>query len=196
MLYWFALVIGAGLLLMSLLGDFFGHADVDLPDADVGADGTHGHAHVFDIFSIRNATYFLFAFGAGGLLVGRATDSAALAAVSATLLGLAGGAISSAVFGWLRRTESGGLADDAGWGGRVAEVVLPLSAEGTGKVLVNRGGREHELLARPFERGVESSDQWRSVVIVEMENGVALVTPYTGALDSPDALSITPSPES
>lgn len=191
MLYWFALVVGAGLLLLSLFGDFFGD-DIDLPD-DVDAGDAHGHG--FDIFSIRNATYFLFAFGAAGLLVGRATGNTLLTLSVATVLGMAGGGISAVAFGWLRRTESGGLVRDAGWGGRTGHVVLPLSAEGTGKIRVTHGGREHELLARPFERGAESPEQWRSVLIVELENGVALVTPYTGALGSPDAQQTLPTPE-
>lgn len=191
MLYWFALVVGAGLLLLSLFGDFFGD-DIDLPD-DVEAGGAHGHG--FDIFSIRNATYFLFAFGAAGLLVGRATGNTVLTLAVATTLGVLGGGISAAVFGWLRRTESGGLDDDAGWSGRIGEVVLPLSAEATGKILVGRGGREHELLARPFERDAATPEQWRSVLIVELENGIALVTPYTAALDSPDSMQTLPSSE-
>lgn len=197
-LYWFALIIGAGLLLMSLFGDVLGHAagvDVD------GHDGA-GHAHHdgdgFRILSIRNATYFLFAFGAGGLLLGWATggESPLLTAVFAILLGLAGGGISATAFGWLRKTESGYLADDRGWVGRLGEVVLPLSADGTGKILVGRGGREHELLAQPFDASPESPEQWRSVVIIELRNGVALVSPVTGTLESGDALSLTPSTES
>lgn len=196
MLYWFALVVGAGLLLMSLFSDFFGDVHGDIGgDTDLG--GAHADAEGFRILSLRNATYFLFAFGAAGVLLGWATegDAPVLTAVLATLLGVAGGGISATAFGWLRRTESGYIGDDRGWVGRVGQVVLPLSAEGTGKILVNRSGRDHELLARPFETGSESPEQWRSVLIVELENGVALVSPYGGSLEAPDALRITPSTE-
>lgn len=193
MLYWFALVVGAGLLLLSLFGDFFGDG-ADLPE-DIETGDAHGDAHGFGIFSIRNATYFLFAFGAAGLLVGWATGNPLLTLLVAMALGVLGGGISATAFGWLRRTESGALDDDAGWSGRVGHVVLPLSAEGTGKILVGRGGREHELLARPFERAVDSPEQWRSVMIIELENGVALVTPYAGALGSPDSPQTLPSSE-
>ena len=194
MLYWFALVVGAGLLLMSLFSDFFGDVHGDLGgDTDLG--GAHADTEGFRIVSLRNATYFLFAFGAAGVLLGWATDAPVLTAVLATVLGVAGGGISAAAFGWLRKTESGYLADDRGWVGRVGEVVLPLSNDGTGKIMVNRSGRDHELLARPFEIGSESPEQWRSVLIVELENGVALVSPYGGSLEAPDALRITPSTE-
>ena len=199
MLYWFALVVGAGLLLMSLFGDFFGDHHVDLGgggDADLGGD-VHADAEGFRLLSLRNATYFLFAFGASGVLLGwvLAGDAPVLTAVLATLLGVAGGGISAVAFGWLRKTESGYLGDDRGWAGRVGEVVLPLSAEGTGKIMVNRNGRDHELLARPFDREPESPEQWRTVVIVELENGVAMVSPYTGALDAPEAMRISPGTE-
>jgi hypothetical protein len=116
-------------------------------------------------------------------------------AVVATLMGVVGGGISAAAFGWLRRTESGQMGGDLGWVGKVGEVVLPLSLEGTGKIMVTRDGRDHELLARPFERESESPEGWKSVMIVELVNGVALVSPYTGALDAPDPLRITPSTE-
>jgi hypothetical protein len=51
-------------------------------------------------------------------------------------------------------------------------------------------------LARPFDARPESPEQWRSVVIIELKNGVAMVSPVTGTLDSADALRITPSTES
>jgi hypothetical protein len=195
-LYWFALIIGAGLLLLSLFGDILGHGD----GPDTGghdADG-HGDAEGFRILSMRNATYFLFAFGAAGLLVGWAFDGLhpVATAVVAALLGLVAGGISGAVFGWVSRTESGYMADDRGWVGRIGEVVLPLAAAGTGKILVARDGREQELLARPFDREPESPEQWKSVMIMELENGVALVAPIQGSLEDPSTLRITPSTES
>ncbi|MGH7553007.1 MAG: hypothetical protein ACREMQ_08245 [Longimicrobiales bacterium] len=200
-LYWFALIIGAGLLLMSLFGDLFGHGHGF--DGSHGGDvGGHGHAHAddqgFQILSMRNATYFLFAFGAAGLLMGWAMggERPVLTALLAGLLGLVGGGISATVFGWVSRTETGYMEEDTGWIGRTGEVVLPLSAEGTGKVLVNRSGRDHELLARPYDRSAESPERWRSVMIVELENGIALVSPYAPALDVPDDLRISPSTES
>src|SRR5690606_21289047 len=62
-LYWFALVVGAGLLGLSLFGDTDAGGDVDVDAAGGGADG-------FRILSTRNLTYFLFGFGATGVLLG------------------------------------------------------------------------------------------------------------------------------
>lgn len=193
-LYWFALILGAGLLLMSLFGDLFGHGD----GPDLVSDGhPHGDAEGFRILSMRNATYFLFAFGASGLLLALALDGMhpAVRALIATALGVLAGAISATVFGWVGRTESGYMADDSGWVGRIGQVVLPISELGMGKILVNRNGRDHELLARPFDSTPDSPEEWRSVIIVDLENGVARVSPMTSTLDSPGTLSITPSTE-
>ncbi len=200
-LYWFALIIGAGLLLLSVFGDIFGHGHgIDSAHGgDLDASGhPHGDIEWFRILSMRNATYFLFAFGATGLLLGwvMGGERPFLTALLAGLLGVVGGGISAVVFGWVGRTESGYLEDDAGWIGRIGQVVLPLSAEGTGKIMVSRSGRDHELLARPFDRVPESPDRWRSVVIVELENGIALVAPNTAELDATEPLGINPSTES
>src|SRR5687768_17432107 len=67
-LFWFALVLGGGLALFSLVGDFF--------DGDAG-EGTTDHLHIehegadssWQLFSLRTLTYFLFAFGAVGVLL-------------------------------------------------------------------------------------------------------------------------------
>lgn len=213
-LYWFALVVGVGMFLFSLAGDLFGHGDVDVGtdvdvdadiglDADAGADVDHdgdGHHDTegFRIFSVRNATYFLFAFGVTGVLLSWIWGGARplLTAAFASVLGLTGGAISTLAFGWVRRTEAGQLMGDRGWIGLTGRVTLPLSAGGTGKVLVERGGREHELLARPFEREPDRPEDWVEVMVIDMQQGVALVSPRDPALDNPGMRSITPRSES
>ena len=84
-LYWFALVVGAGLLLLSLVGDLFGdHGD------GAGADGHHGDAEGMKILSMRNATYFLFGFGGAGILLGWVWDRSqpVMTALSALAVGL------------------------------------------------------------------------------------------------------------
>jgi hypothetical protein len=80
--------------------------------------------------------------------------------------------------------------------GLTGRVVLPLSTEGTGKILVSRQGREHELLARPFEQDAEAPHRWSNVMVIEMRDGVALVQPNDSALDHPEMLRIPPTLES
>jgi hypothetical protein len=63
--------------------------------------------------------------------------------------------------------------------GKVGQVTLPIVRGGTGKVLITRSGQTQELLARPMDDNDAHSDQWNAVVIVEVRDGVAFVTPYT-----------------
>jgi hypothetical protein len=169
-LYWLSLVVGGGLVLLSVFGDLL---HVDLPDFPSDADAWH-------VLSLRGATYFLFAFGATGLLASGAGAGTAL--VAASFAGVAAAALSSAVFRYLQGTESGGVPDDASLVGLAGRVVLPLQEGGTGKVVVSRGGREVELLARPFDAEPGSAvESWTEVVIVDVDGGTALVAPYSDA---------------
>ena len=177
-LYWFATVVGVGMYLFSALAGATGG------DHDVG-----GHAHVggdshhdvdsYKLLSLRNATYFLFAFGVTGVALTWLWGGTRglLTALLALFIGSAGAAISTMVFGWLRRSESGAMPGDRAWLGASGQVLLPLSAAGTGKIFVSRGGRSQELLARPFDDDAASPETWSTVMVLEIRDGVALVAP-------------------
>jgi hypothetical protein len=177
-LYWLSLVVGGGLALLSLFGDLL---HFDMSDFHADTDAWH-------ILSLRTGTYFLFAFGATGLLAGATGAGAITAFVGAAFAGGTAAALSTAVFRYLRRSESGGVPEDSSLVGLAGRVVLPLSAGGTGKVVVTRGGREIELLARPFDGAPETPvETWTDVVVVEVSSGTALVTPYGDAPQLPPA---------
>jgi membrane protein implicated in regulation of membrane protease activity len=175
-LFWAALVLGAGLALFSLAGDIFGgDADVETGDAlDSGYD-----AGAFHILTVRNLTYFLMGFGAVGVLLGwlRPGTPPAFTAGIAAATGLLCAAVSALAFGYLRRTASGQMPDDRSLVGLVGNVVLPLVGD-AGKIVVQRGGREIELLARPLDGAAENSETWTSVLVVEIRDGIAYVAPY------------------
>jgi len=187
-LYWFAMVVGVGMYLFSVFADVTGDADVD---AGGDTDASHGHSHGADgyqILSLRNITYFLFAFGVTGVVLRWLWDGGRglLTALLAIGLGLLGGAMSTFVFGWLRRSESGDMPGDQSWIGAPADVVLPLVTEGTGKVYARRAGRTQELLARPFDASAEHPERWTSVLILDIADGIALVAPNELSLDQPE----------
>lgn len=184
-LFWFALVVGAGLLLFSLLADADGGADGADLVVDAGADAAD--AHGFELLSVRTLTYFMFGFGATGVLLGLTGASLPLRVVIALVVGMLSGGLSAAAFGYLSRTQSGALLDDDTLVGLVGQVTVPLSRTGTGKIEVMRGHRELELLARPFDRDPETPESWTSVVIVDFEGGIARVSRYTDTLGSGDA---------
>ncbi len=97
-------------------------------------------------------------------------------AVTAVVGGMLSGALVTTVFNYLRRTDSGAHPGDAGFIGLPAKVVLPLS-EGSGAILVERGGRRIRLRALPHAAAEGEPDEWTRVVVVDLEGGIARVTP-------------------
>jgi hypothetical protein len=177
-LYWFAMVVGVGMYLFSVFADTTGaHGDVD-GHVDVGGDHHHG-LDTYKLLSLRNATYFLFAFGVTGVSLTwlRGGTGGLLTAVLALAIGALGAGISTVVFGWLRKSESGDMPGDRAWLGATAQVLLPLHTGGTGKILVSRSGRAQELLARPFDDDASNPERWSSVLVLEIRDGIALVAP-------------------
>jgi hypothetical protein len=181
--YWLSLVVGGGLFLLSIAGEVFGaHGHFHLGHADVGTDGLqHDDFDWGKLLSIRYLTYALFGFGAVGvtmsLVWGGTRD--VTTAVAAALTGVTAWLGSAAVFGYLRKSESGDLPGDQALIGRVGQVTLPLLPGTTGKVMVTRGAQTQELLARPMEANETDPRGWNSVVIVEMRDGIAFVAPYS-----------------
>jgi membrane protein implicated in regulation of membrane protease activity len=187
--YWFALIVGAGLLLFSLLGD------ADSGDgADGAGDGHDADPHGMRILSMRTATYFLFAFGATGVLAGLTRADALATAIVSLGGGLLSGGLSAVAFRWLKQSQSGALEADDSLVGRVGRVILPLSENGTGKIEIQRSGREIELLARPFDKQPRTPEAWTTVVIIDVEGGTALVSPYNESLGAGDDVPRLPNP--
>jgi hypothetical protein len=176
-LYWFAMVVGVGMSLFSVFGDTHGHGDVDT-HVDAGADHHHGFDS-YKLLSLRNATYFLSAFGVTGVALNWMWGGTRglLTAILALSLGTLGATISTVVFGWLRKSESGEMPGDRAWLGASGAVVLPLSTGGTGKIMVSRSGRSQELLARPFDDDAAAPERWSNVTVLEIRDGIALVAP-------------------
>ena len=180
-LYWFAMVVGVGMYLFSALAGATGGHDVGGHDAHVGADAHHD-IDSYKLLSLRNATYFLFAFGVSGVALTWLWGGTRglLTALLALFIGSTGAAISTLAFGWLKKSESGDMPGDRAWLGASGQVVLPLSGGGgggTGKIFVSRGGRSQELLARPFDDDAERPETWSTVMVLEIRDGIALVAP-------------------
>ncbi len=159
-----------------------GHLEMDA--AHVDADAAHAELHAdaghlaTKIFSIRTLFYSLFGFGAvGSLLTFVWTGNPFLTAGFAVLGGISSGAVINTAFAYVRRSESGGLLTEGSYAGLQGRVTLPIRQGSPGKVIVERAGRRLELRARAHASGSGDPSQWRNVLIVEMEKGVALVAP-------------------
>lgn len=165
-----------------------GHLDLDtaagadaaqLGHSDAGAH-VHGSSVAAKIFSVRTVIYALFGFGAVGSLLTWVLPVASSAATAsfAVVGGLLSGAVINTAFGWVKRSESGAVAAEDAFVGYAARVTLPVTEAG-GKVVVERLGQTVELRALPHPSALDQGDpgSWRSVVVVEMRRGVALVAP-------------------
>jgi hypothetical protein len=175
-LYWFAMVVGVGMYLFSALAGA-GHHEVG---DHVHVDGdTHHDIDSYKLLSLRNATYFLFAFGVTGVTLDWLWGGTRglLTALLALFIGATGAGLSTLVFGWLKKSDSGEMPGDRAWLGASGDVVLPLSSGGTGKIFVSRGGRSQELLARPFDADAARPETWSTVMVLEIRDGIALVAP-------------------
>ncbi len=152
----------------------------DIGHVDAGGDGPHAGAVAAKIFSVRTVTYSLFGFGAVGTLLTWVVPiaSSVTTAAFAVAGGVLSGSLINAAFGWVRHSESGAVAGDDAFVGHAARVTLPLAGAG-GKVVVETLGHTIELRALPHASAADQGDPatWRSVVVVEMHKGVALVAP-------------------
>lgn len=175
--YLFSVLVGGVLLAMSIAGSDHGHSDADI--------GHHGHFgdNPVKFLSLRTLTYLLFVFGGVGSVLSWAwkNDSPILTFALSAVSGLGMAALVSASFAWLSRTDSGSRDSEESFVGLQGTVVLPIASGGLGKVLVQRGNRTYELLARPLDGDASGVSGWKSVVVVEMNRGTALVAP----LDEP-----------
>ncbi|HWL38832.1 MAG TPA: hypothetical protein VNO75_01245 [Gemmatimonadaceae bacterium] len=179
-LYLFSLLVGGGLLIAAMVGGGdHGH------DGQIGHDVAHlgGNGNAAEFLSLRTLTYFLFVFGGvGSVLTWRWDAADVLIFALAALSGLGVAAVAAASFGYLRRTDSGYRDSEDSFVGLSGRVVVPITSGGMGKVQVVRGDRTFELLARPLDATAGGVSSWKSVIVVEMSHGTALVTPIDEAL--------------
>jgi membrane protein implicated in regulation of membrane protease activity len=179
-IYVVALVVGGLLLGASVLGDFLGVDDITGdPDAGDAGGGLH-------LLTLRGATYFAFVFGAigTGLRLLAPGTGTMVTFVLALTLGLATGSLVDRLFAWIRRNESSSMEGDRSLHGLVGHVVVPLSARHEGKISVRRGAERLELLARPFDRDDGDPAEWKQVIIIDVRDGTALVSPDAGTSES------------
>jgi hypothetical protein len=202
--YVFCLVLAGGFLLVSILGDALGgdvgdleleggfdlegslDADLDLSgggtDVDLAGagevDAGSGDLQTSRIFSFRTVIYALFGFGAVGTsltLLGSGTFLSTL--LFAALGGLLSGGLVAVIFRYLASTDSGAVGDRALLGA-TGVVTLPLGDGTPGAIAVDAGGQRVPLRALPHAGAPDRDPStWRTVVVVDIVDGVARVAP-------------------
>jgi membrane protein implicated in regulation of membrane protease activity len=184
-LYLFAMIIGVGLLLFTILGG----GDSDASDAAFEADADLDMEHatgmaagigeiVLGLFRPRNLTFLLAAFGTTGALLTWAGTNAASAFLLAASMGIAAWFVSHAVFTWLRRTDSAiDALDDRDLEGTIGRVTLPIGPGSRGRVMVEVAGRQAHLTARLASDVDRALPIGTEILIHRTEGGVAEVMP-------------------
>ncbi len=183
-LYVFSLIVGVGFILVSLAGDFLDvgvEVDAD-PELEWAADSTWSK-----VFSLQSVVYGMAGFGlAGTLLTVLQVTPGPVTLGLALGTGVAGGMLVGLFLGYLKRSDSGYEHDDRQFEGCAADVLIPIRPDNAGRIKVYAAGRTHQLRALPhsLDAGSEDLSSWKQVVVVEVKDGVAYVTPLeeTGLL--------------
>ncbi|ADY26190.1 hypothetical protein Deipr_1034 [Deinococcus proteolyticus MRP] len=172
--YLLALIVGGGLLLLSLLG---GH-DTDAGDlhTDLHTEASGPHTEPGDLaswFSLRSLVSFTAFFGLAGVLGRWLGLGSTTQLLTALLTGLLAGAVTAYTFRLARRHGNVSF-EPATLVGRVGQVTVPLAPGRPGRVLVAVGAGTEQLTARsdiPLGAG-------RQVIVTAEEGGVLEVQPW------------------
>ncbi len=162
--------------------DVGGHADlveahVDMEtQADVEA-GHHGvMASAFEFFSFRNMVYLTTFFGMTGTVLTLLQMPFTLTLASSGVMGVFAAGVGYKFMGYLKDTESGKILDVRDLTGHTAMVILPISKKKKGKISIEIGGREVQLLAMIDASGnAEQITSGSIVLILRFEKDVAYV---------------------
>lgn len=176
--------------------DFDGDVELDGVGADgvdVGGDGPDGASAGVDVgdgplgavfaslVSFRTLVFFAAFFGAAGIVFTALDYGSITTALSSILVGGFAGTANSVLFGLVKNSESTSQLTDRILQGRAAVVVLPMGEGRPGRIRVDLGGQPQFLVARPVDDGTSQRfDVGASVVVVEIENGTAMVTSLAG----------------
>ena len=169
-LYTFLLASGAPLLLWFVFTG--GEADMD-----AGGE-IDGLGDVFSVIPISSIAMTATFFGATGLASQALGVNTAITLLVALVIGVVAGALNSAAFAYLRRSEASSEVSDREIEGSIARVSLPVSSEHRGRIVITVAGARTQMTAAPVdhvfaEKPIEAGAR---VIIVRIEGGVALVT--------------------
>lgn len=185
--YLFALILGGGMLLLSLAGGHHGgdsghgagHAGHDAHHAahEHAKGGARAGADLLSIFlSLRFWTFFLAFGGLSGLLLTALKLPPEIVAVVSAIDGLTLGAVAASVMARLSREQLSSALTAEDWVGRSGRVTIPVSAARQGKIRLELEEEVVDLIASVAESDGELA-VGTEVIVVSLEDGVATVTP-------------------
>ncbi len=175
--YLFAAAAGIPLLVWMLFaGGDEGGADDGASGDGMGAEGGIGGL-MLRLLPLSTIAIVSATFGICGLALQAADIGSVTTFVAAAALAAVSGVLNSAVFAYLRRSESTASVSDDQLAGRVGRIVLPTGVDRRGRVVVSAGNQPVSLsalaLLDPGDRDLEVG---ATVVVIEVRNGVATVS--------------------
>jgi membrane-bound ClpP family serine protease len=170
-LYLLSFIVGGILLVMPLVGDVFDNTGTYTPPTPRSG-----------VLSIQGATSFLLGFGATGTGLTRYTELrpayiAAIAVVAAVVAAL----LLTRFIAYMLHGEDKKAEQQRSLHGLIAEVIVPINPVHGGKISARRGAQRIQMLARPFHASDSNAASWREVMIVDVRDGIALVSPVAAA---------------
>jgi membrane protein implicated in regulation of membrane protease activity len=197
-IYIAAAIFGGGFVLPALIGsldldtdadfDFDTDIDVDVDmdlDADADFDGDASFAGtvggigdwVASLLTFRAFIFFSAFFGAAGIVLTVLSYSEPVPLVTALALGGFAGVVNARLMRYLKRSEMTSHVSDQELSGTTARVVLPIGQERRGRVEIDLGGQPTYMVALPYRRDADELAPGDQVVVVEVRQGTAYVTP-------------------
>ena len=191
--YWGTFLFGGILILSSIvMGGGDGDADMDKDvsfdkdlsldkDLDLSIEGIEGGGSDFDsmgwlpFLSLRFWTFFTMLFGLSGIIMTTLESGATVTLVSSGAMGLGLSYPIAYLFQYLKKNELTTSTQSHSYEQEIGTALLPMKSNGKGKVRVAMNGELVDLIAtNPTDQTIE---QGQEVLIVEIEDGVALVSP-------------------
>ncbi len=170
-LYLFATAAGVPLVVWVLV------SGVDGGDDGSGADDGVGGL-MLRLLPLSTVAIAVAAFGACGLVLTAVGTASGTTFLGALAVAVVAGALNSAVFAYLRRSESGATTSDADLAGAIGRVVHPVADGHRGRVAVSVGGQWRYLSARALPgTPAPRLDPGTPILVVEVRGGVAGVSP-------------------
>lgn len=160
------------------------HVEADAHGDGVGHAAGAGEALWLPFLSIRFWTFALASFGLTGLLLRLPGLAEPLAGIIATLMGLAVGTGVAYTFRTLQRQSVSGTVGLTHIRGEEAQVMLPVARGKLGKVRLLIDGQYVDLPARTQDE--RSLNRGEVALVVQVEEGVAQVTPIRRASPTPE----------
>ena len=169
-LYAFMLFAGAPVLLWFV----FSGGDADM---EAGAE-MDGLSDVFSVIPLSSLAFIATFFGATGLVSEWLGTGTVFTLLLAAVVGVLAGALNSAAFAYLRRSEASSDVSDREIEGSIARVSLPMSNERRGRIVLTVAGARTQMTATPIDPldDDQTIEAGARVIIVRIEGGVAHVT--------------------